>query len=150
MKHLYLDDIRTPTDPKWEIVRNYDEFEAYLVKHFTRGGGIAPVPVEVNLVVSFDHDLADEHYVPQELWHDYPASVRYQDLNLRDCVEKTGLECAKLLATYNLIPVVCNCHSWNPVGKANIVGFIDGWLRFNNIHDRRCSYDNIPFTSNAE
>ena len=26
-KYIYLDDVRTPHDPRWTVVRNYDEFE---------------------------------------------------------------------------------------------------------------------------
>ncbi len=27
---LYLDDVRTPTDSKWVVVRNYEEFIAHI------------------------------------------------------------------------------------------------------------------------
>lgn len=143
MKHLYLDDMRTPVDPKWDVVRNYDEFKEYLVNNFPFIDDYHE-PVTLELHISFDHDLADEHYVPQELWTDYAASVKHQDS--QQYKEKTGLDCAKLLAEYNILPDFCNCHSWNPVGKANIIGFIDGWYRFNNV-GRQCSYDNISFTT---
>lgn len=138
MKYLYLDDIRTPEREGWDVVRNYEEFAAYLEKNF----GTRSQPTRVELTVSFDHDLADTHYVPEELWNNYSASVKYQDA--QEHTEKTGLDCAKLLAEMNLIPASSNSHSMNPVGQANICGFIDGWVRFNNI-DGRCGYQNIPF-----
>jgi len=47
MKKLYLDDIRIPQTEGWDIVRNYDEFVAWI-----RLNGI---PGEV----SFDHDLGE-------------------------------------------------------------------------------------------
>ena len=131
MKFLYLDDLRSPKDPKWEVVRNYDEFCSWLEKEYGRHGFFKPTVVD--LFISFDHDLADEHYTPEHLWTDYSGSVKHQDA--KQYQEKTGLDCAKVLADYNIIPSMSNSHSWNPVGQAAICGFIDGWYRFNGIND---------------
>jgi hypothetical protein len=111
--NLFLDDIRMPYDVgnyiypvelrqyfrkyEWVIVRNYDEF----VKHIVENG--------MPHVVSFDHDLADEHYDP---------SKRYK--------EKTGYDCAKWMIDFSKsymvnLPKLIMCHSMNPVGKENIV-----------------------------
>jgi hypothetical protein len=46
---LYLDDIRTPLDKEWEVVRTFEEF----VKH------IQQVGLENYDVISLDHDLGD-------------------------------------------------------------------------------------------
>ena len=48
MKKLYLDDIRIPQTEGWDIVRNYEDFVAWI-----RLNG---VPDEV----SFDHDLGED------------------------------------------------------------------------------------------
>lgn len=70
---LFLDDIRNPKDcvdhmrsrigkwnavylEQWEIARNYEEF-VNLIK--SKG---------IPNIVSFDHDLAKEHYAPKDKW----------------------------------------------------------------------------------
>ena len=120
---LFLDDMRKPVDvclyfePKevrplyeeehWEIVRSYEEF----VNHIVEKG--------LPACISFDHDLADEHY------HNIQGNT---DFN-----EKTGYECAKWLVEYLLehnleLPVVY-CHSMNPVGKENILKLFENFLK---------------------
>ena len=47
MRKLYLDDIRSPPDSSWIVVRSHDEFVAWIQTHGT--------PDEI----SFDHDLGD-------------------------------------------------------------------------------------------
>jgi len=47
MIKLYLDDIRTPKTEGWDIVRNYDDFVAWIE--------LNGIPNEV----SFDHDLGE-------------------------------------------------------------------------------------------
>ncbi len=77
---LFLDDIRYPVEvyrytkqdvflrKDWHIVRNYEQFINRILEK-----GLPEM-------ISFDHDLADEHY-----W----------DPNSRERVEKTGYDCAK-------------------------------------------------------
>ena len=129
---LFLDDIRSPKDAinliptdfnklywedDWDIVRNYDEFVQY---------------IEVNGVpdfVSFDHDLADEHYndlFSDKNWFNDDSKV---ELTYQEYKEKTGLECAKFLVEYcadegYLIPQYL-VHSANTVGKKNIESFLE-------------------------
>lgn len=73
---LFLDDIRNPTecslymykrigkenlsylDEDWVVVRNYSEFIGAI---FDRG---------LPNLVSFDHDLAHEHYAPPIYWNE--------------------------------------------------------------------------------
>lgn len=126
--NLFLDDIRMPVDVgnymnpvelrqyfrkyDWIICRNYNEFVECINK---RG---------LPEMVSFDHDLADEHYTPEEYWHDYDASKEYQDK--RRYKEKTGYDCAKWMIDYSkrlnaCLPSLIMCHSMNPVGKDRIV-----------------------------
>ena len=121
-KYLLLDDIRdcqmTFNITKnsiyllndWDIVRNYDEFINYILKN-----GLPSV-------ISFDHDLADEHYVPSEYWDNYDLSKEFQES--QSYREKTGNDCAKWLLEYcyenNLKLPQCMIHSANPVGADNI------------------------------
>ena len=131
MKKLYLDDFRYPklsfdytnniiyNDKDWDIVTNYDEFVNYILKN-----GLP------NLI-SFDHDLADEHYTPAIYWNDYEKSKEYQEK--QQYKEKTGLECAKWLIDYCIdnnqeLPNYL-CHSQNPVGKDNILGLLDNFKK---------------------
>ena len=121
-KYLLLDDIRdcqmTFNITKnsiyllndWDIVKNYDEFINYILKN-----GLPSV-------ISFDHDLADEHYVPSEYWDNYDLSKEFQES--QSYREKTGNDCAKWLLEYcyenNLKLPQCMVHSANPVGADNI------------------------------
>lgn len=118
MKFLLLDDIRDCTMTynltkntiyiinKWDIVKNYNEFVKYIQEN-----GLPDV-------ISFDHDLADEHYVPCEYWDNYQLSKDYQDG--KSYSEKTGNDCAKWLVQYcidsNLSLPQWLVHSANPVG----------------------------------
>ena len=94
----------------WDIVRNYDEFINYILKN-----GLPSV-------ISFDHDLADEHYVPSEYWDNYDLSKEFQES--QSYREKTGNDCAKWLLEYcyenDLKLPQCMVHSANPVGADNI------------------------------
>lgn len=121
-KYLLLDDIRDcemtfniTRNPiyllnDWNIVRNYSEFVNYILSN-----GLPSV-------ISFDHDLADEHYVPCEYWDNYELSKEFQES--QSYREETGNDCAKWLLQYcqvnNLELPKCLVHSANPVGADNI------------------------------
>lgn len=128
MIKLFLDDYRNPKDcvtymhsrigvdnpiylEDWEIVHNYDEF----VKFVKENAGIISH-------VSFDHDLADEHYTPEEYWEPIEASAKWQ--SEQRYKEKTGYDAAKWLKQYyeeNMLPLpIIYIHSMNPVGCQNI------------------------------
>ncbi|BAP29972.1 uncharacterized protein CHSO_0935 [Chryseobacterium sp. StRB126] len=106
---LFLDDIRYPIEAyrytkqdiflrkDWHIVRNYDQFVNRILEK-----GLPEM-------ISFDHDLADEHYLKPDA---------------KEFVEKTGYDCAKWLVEYCMdndldLPRFYS-HSMNPVGKENI------------------------------
>jgi len=127
MKLLWLDDYRNPfldneqkvppgaTSIEWVV--SYDQFTEWI----TRFG--------MPDMISFDHDLADEHYTPQEYWDDYDASKEYQDAQVY--TEKTGMQCAKWLVNYCMdsglgLPKYY-VHSANPVGADNIRGLLDNF-----------------------
>jgi len=130
-RYLFLDDFRNPDDAQkymkldiysrvnWDVVRNYDEFCDYIL--------INGLPS----LISFDHDLADEHYTPKEYWHDYQISKEYQDA--QNYTEKTGKDCANWLVDYcldnNLSLPKYYVHSANPVGADNILFLLDNFSK---------------------
>ena len=112
---LFLDDNRKPYDvflktidpdyennSEWVIVSNYHEFINFILKF-----GLPKL-------ISFDHDLSVEHYLPENQENIDYDSFKY----------KTGYDCAVWLLKY------CNengfevpnfkVHSQNDVGKENI------------------------------
>jgi hypothetical protein len=127
--NLFLDDVRIPFDKNndgiedawyythnpayidldWVIVRNYKQFISYIIKN-----GLP------NLV-SFDHDLADEHY---KNWT-HPTYDVYS--------EKTGYHCAKWLCEYcqnnNLKFPKYLIHSFNGIGSKNIYMYIENYKK---------------------
>ncbi|MGK6343616.1 cyclic-phosphate processing receiver domain-containing protein [Chryseobacterium sp. DT-3] len=115
---LFLDDIRYPVEvyhytkhdiflrKDWHIVRNYEQFVNRILEK-----GLPEM-------ISFDHDLADIQYLK-------PDSDEY--------TEKTGYDCAKWLTEYCLdnyldLPKFY-CHSMNPVGKENILSFLENFKK---------------------
>jgi hypothetical protein len=132
--YLFLDDFRNPGDcvnymafriqdpaiytrENWVVVRNYNEF----VNYITENG--------LPYYISFDHDLADEHYDPS-MYH-----VNYNDV-AKSFKEKTGYDCAKWLVEYcldnmkNLPNFIV--HSMNPVGSKNISDYLNDFKSFQN------------------
>ena len=129
--NLFLDDIRNPEDAysytkfdkfktdQWHVARNYEQFVTKIRLH--------GLPV----FISFDHDLADEHLTPKELWSDYDKSKEWQ--SGQEYKEMTGLDCAKWLVEFCLthgfeLPEFY-VHSMNPVGKDNILKLLQNAKR---------------------
>lgn len=123
---LYLDDVRTPKDPnnewvdgipQWEVVRSYDEF----VAHIKLNG------LDAYEVISLDHDLGDS------AMNEYYNNVHPNyTLDYNNISEKTGLDCAKWLVAESMtkgipLPQIYT-HSANPIGSANIMGYINNYL----------------------
>jgi hypothetical protein len=118
--NLFLDDFREPEDAfaytnnqlyliGWTVVRNYDEF----VKIVEEKG--------VPEMISFDHDLADEHYESYKQYGEYK--------------EKTGYHCAKWFINYCIdnkkeLPAEILIHSMNPAGSANIKSLFDTYNKY--------------------
>jgi len=118
--NLFLDDFRHPYDCiaymqnkriysqlDWTIARNYKEFITLIEE---RG---------LPELISFDHDLAQEHYDPIM----YDGVEDYSKL-YETFEEKTGFECAKWLVDYCMdnslgLPEF-EIHSMNPAGGENI------------------------------
>ena len=112
--YLFLDDyrkpwqvtwVKLPTPAEWITVLSYKQF----INKVTELG--------LPKFVTFDHDLADEHY--------------HNGIDPGDYKEKTGLDCAKWLAEYcmdNKLPFPdFEVHSFNPVGAENIRKYIDSF-----------------------
>jgi hypothetical protein len=115
---LYLDDIRTPNNDDWSVVRSYDE----LVSHIRLNG------LDKYEVISLDHDLGDT--AQQEYYNN--VSPNYQ-LDYNNILEKTGLDCAKWLVAESMnskipLPQIYT-HSANPIGSANIMGYVNNYLK---------------------
>ncbi len=122
MKKLFLDDIRNPycvfkdtIDPdfeynnSWDIVRNYDDF----VKIIESRG----LPEEL---VSFDHDLSQDHYKQEN----QEGDIEYFELS-----DKTGYHAAEWLIEFckknEFKFPKYKVHSQNPQGKKNIINLIE-------------------------
>lgn len=130
--NIYLDDVRTPVADEWVVVRSYDEFVAKITEL-----GLNNIEY-----ISLDHDLGDT--AMQEYFQN--VSPNYQ-LNYDNIKEKTGLDCAKWLInhfydthpkrlemhrndkrSYPLIFPTVYVHSANPIGSANIMGYVNNFL----------------------
>lgn len=133
MKKLFLDDFRDPYDcvnymyartteshlygeSDWIVVRDAKEFEEYI-----NTNGLPDL-------ISFDHDLALDHYAPAE-------DVDYNQWLLEQhSKEKTGYDCAKFLANYciehKLLLPKYLVHSMNPVGTENINKYLGSFVNF--------------------
>jgi len=121
---LYLDDVRTPDTQlpgyePWVIVRNYEEFVSYIKKN-----GIPDL-------ISFDHDLADEH---MEDYFSQKKTFGFQNPDYSSYSEYTGFHCAKWLVNHlinnpELELKECYSHSYNPVGRQNIISYINSYKK---------------------
>ena len=130
---IYLDDVRTPVNPDWVVVRSYDEFV----------GKVRELGFENIDVISLDHDLGDT--AMNEYFNNVSPNYTLDYSNIE---EKTGMDCAKWLVDYyydnynfseDLIsrknkkiigitfPKVYT-HSANPIGSANICGYVNNFL----------------------
>jgi hypothetical protein len=102
---------------EWIVVRNYHAFISLI-----EGKGIPEI-------ISFDHDLADEHYDYQE-----HLDGDYYDI----MTEKTGYHCAKWLIDYCIdnnkeLPATILIHSMNPAGSMNIKSLFQTYFKVMNI-----------------
>jgi hypothetical protein len=125
MKNLFLDDLRTIdmvypgfNPPDWAIARNYHEFVNFIEKF-----GLPNF-------ISFDHDLGFEHtrWYFENGGHGNPP-----DPSETVFKEKTGYDAAKWLCEYcqdNGLKIPSyKVHSANPVGKVNIVSYLENFKK---------------------
>ena len=152
-----MDDVRTPTqgvgesDQPWVIVRSYDEFVEK----------VNEIGLENIQTISLDHDLGESAMKEwnTNVYHNYK-------LDYDNIIEKTGYDCAKWLVnhfydknpdweilgrlqkkslTINFPTVLV--HSANPIGSANIMGYINNFL-MNEAQQQTCVRVHIPHSIN--
>jgi len=127
MKIIWLDDTRSPYNEYSKTIQSLreDDFteeisngETVWVKNYKDFVNEISTNGLPDLI-SFDHDLADEHY------HHYMYKGKEYNKLYNTFVEKTGLDCAKWLVEYctsnSLKLPRYNVHSQNPIGKENII-----------------------------
>lgn len=126
--YLFLDDERVPNGvfwidiPKnvpWTIVRNYKQFREAIE---SRG---------IPAFVSFDHDLADEHY---SMSSDEVNNSSYERV-IASYEEKTGYDCLKWFVERVLAPIDAPfpdyaLHTMNSIGKDNMEKYINNYKRY--------------------
>lgn len=146
---IYLDDVRTPIDKTWNVVRNYNEFVTLVEK----------VGLNNISIISLDHDLGDT------AMNEYFTNVSPNyTLDYNNINEKTGYDCIKWLVNHfydtneewiernrlikrgDKIPFpTVYTHSANPIGSANIMGYCNNFL-MNEAQPQTCVRVNIPHT----
>jgi 5-formaminoimidazole-4-carboxamide-1-beta-D-ribofuranosyl 5'-monophosphate synthetase len=134
MKKIYLDDQRTPIDNDWVVCRDYNEFV----------DTVTNIGIENIEIISLDHDLGDTAI--EEYFRNVSTNYILDYDNIK---EKTGYDCAKWLVDQSMdnsivLPLVLT-HSANPIGSANIMGYINNYLK-NSRLPQTCVRTRIPFT----
>jgi hypothetical protein len=117
-KRLYLDDVRTPNAEDWIVARDYDEFVSAIKLHSL--GNFE--------VISLDHDLGEGAMI------EYYTNVKNNYmLDYKNIEEKTGMDCCRFLVVESMnekIPLPqIYIHSANPIGSANMMGYINNYLK---------------------
>lgn len=130
---IYLDDIRTPIEEGWTVVRSYEEFVSTIMYN-----GLDNIEL-----ISLDHDLGD---TAMKEWH---TNVYHNyTLNYDNIKEKTGYDCAKWLVEQWMngeAIVDVYTHSANAIGSANIMGYINNYRHINRL-PQNCVRVQIPHT----
>ena len=121
MTRIYLDDIRTPVEDGWTVVRNYEQFVSTIMY----------IGLDNIELISLDHDLGD---TAMKEWH---TNVYHNyTLDYNNITEKTGMDCAKWLVEQwmngeKVVDVFT--HSANAIGSANIMGYINNYRHINRL-----------------
>ncbi len=147
---IYLDDVRTPVANDWVVVRNFEQFVKAVEK----------IGLDNIETISLDHDLGDS-----AMWEYHNNVSRNYSLDYNNIKEKTGYDCAKWLVNrfYEENPDWANkdrsvkrakkmpfptvyTHSANPIGSANIMGYINNFL-MNEAKEQTCVRVRIDHTA---
>jgi len=117
--YIFLDDIRYPKEvfwvdlpiKPWILIRDYNRFI-----EFVTNKGYAPS------FISYDHDLGDAHY---------RHGLNNDEIPYDTYKEKTGYDAAKWMVEFcskqNIKHPDYAVHSMNPVGKQNIISYIQSY-----------------------
>lgn len=136
---IYLDDERIPLDNDYIVVKDYYEFVAAINKY----------NLDNISVITLDHDLGDKAIMQ------YYTNVKKNNQFDYDKIgnEKTGLDCCKFLVDKcideNIKLPQIYVHSKNPVGRINMMDYINNYLEFIG-EPRSCVYNPIPHTLRDE
>jgi hypothetical protein len=146
MIRIYLDDVRTPLDESWIVVRNYDQFVQK----------VEEIGLQNIDLISLDHDLGPA--AMKEYFQNVHPNYK---LDYNNITEKTGMDCAKWLVQhfYDTTPnqsllvrgepiqfPKVYVHSANPIGSGNMMGYINNFL-MNEGQPQTCIRVNIEHTS---
>lgn len=146
---IYLDDVRTPIEQEWIVVRSYQEFRDKVME----------IGLENIHMISLDHDLGDS--AMSEYFTN--VSPNYK-LDYNNITEKTGMDCTKWLVNLfydenpkriemsrfdkRNVPIkfpAVYVHSANPIGSANMMGYINNFF-MNEGEPQNCVRVQIPHT----
>lgn len=133
MGNLILDDVRDAIqvahcvnnpnmyiNADWDIVKSYDEFVEYILKN-----GLPNI-------ISYDHDLADEHYA-NGASHVDEQGKHFSGFNYNKVTEKTGYHAVLWMIEHCIENEVkmpeSYAHSMNPYGRMKIQSAIDQYNR---------------------
>jgi hypothetical protein len=121
MEKIYLDDVRTPVDKDWTVVRSYEQFVSTIMY----------IGLKNIVLISLDHDLGDTAMSEwrRNVYHNYT-------LDYNNITEKTGMDCTKWLVNQWMDgePVVdVIVHSVNAIGSANMMGYINNYRHVNRL-----------------
>jgi hypothetical protein len=146
MIRIYLDDVRTPLDESWIVVRNYGQFVQK----------VEEIGLQNIDLISLDHDLGPA--AMKEYFQNVHPNYK---LDYNNITEKTGMDCAKWLVQhfYDTNPnqsllvrgepiqfPKVYVHSANPIGSGNMMGYINNFL-MNEGQPQTCIRVNIEHTS---
>jgi hypothetical protein len=104
MSKLYLDDIRTPADDSFLIVRSFDEAVRFVIEN------------GVPEFISFDHDLGID-----DNGNLLPSGYDFAKWLVESGINGT----IQIPDDFSF-----NVHSQNPVGASNIRGLLENYLKF--------------------
>ena len=146
---IYLDDVRTPIEQDWIVVRSYQEFKDKVME----------IGLKNIHMISLDHDLGDS--AMSEYFTN--VSPNYK-LDYNNITEKTGMDCTKWLVNQfydenpkriemsrfdkRNVPIkfpAVYVHSANPIGSANMMGYINNFF-MNEGEPQNCVRVQIPHT----
>ena len=117
---LFLDDERNPADVTWAplgLQHNYRDGDWKIARTLLE---VSKLITEYGMpvAVSFDHDLGDK----QPTGHDIAMHMVQLDMDRERDLFGDVIEFAEDFVFF--------VHSKNPVGKANIIGYLNGYLEF--------------------